>query len=42
MANSPTDKSKQFEESGMTLITQIESDKYLKKIKDKNSKKEDK
>jgi len=42
MANSPTDKSKQFEESGMTLITQIESDKYLKKIKDKNSKKKEK
>ena len=42
MGNSPTDKSKQFQESGMTLITQIESDKYLKKIKDKNSKKEDK
>ena len=40
MGNSPTDKSKEFEESGMTLITQIESDKYLKKIKDKNSKKE--
>ena len=42
MGNSPTDKSKEFEESGMTLITQIESDKYLKKIKDKNSKKDDK
>jgi len=42
MANSPTDKSKQFEESGMTLITQIESDKYLKKIKAKNSKKTEK
>jgi hypothetical protein len=42
MGNSPTDKSKEFVESGMTLITQIESDKYLKKIKDKNSKKESK
>ena len=32
MANSPTDKSKQFVESGMTLITQPESDYWLKKI----------
>jgi hypothetical protein len=35
MANSPTDKSKEFEESGMTLITQPESDKYLKKAQEK-------
>ena len=31
MGNSRTDKSKAFEQSGMTLITQIESDKLLKK-----------
>ena len=35
MGNSPTDKSKEFEESGMTLITQVESDKYLKKSEEK-------
>ena len=35
MGNSPTDKSKDFVDSGMTLITQIESDKYLKKAKEK-------
>ena len=34
MGNSPTDKSKDFIRSGMTLITQIDSDKYLKKVKD--------
>ena len=34
MGNSPTDKSKDFIRSGMTLITQIESEKYLKKVKD--------
>ena len=34
MGNSPTDKSKDFIRSGMTLITQIDSDKYLKKAKD--------
>lgn len=33
MGNSPTDKSKDFIRSGMTLITQIDSDKYLKKVK---------
>ena len=42
MANSPTDKSKQFEESGMTLITQIESDKHLEKNREKKSTKEEK
>jgi len=35
MGNSPTDKSKDFIKSGMTLITQIESEKYLKKVKSK-------
>ena len=35
MGNSPTDKSKEFEESGMTLITQPESDRYLKKTQEK-------
>ena len=32
MANSPVDKSNAFIESGMTLITEISSDKYLNKI----------
>ena len=32
MANSPTDKSKDFIKSGMTLITQVDSDKYLKRM----------
>jgi len=31
MGISPTDKSKDFIESGMTLITEVASDKYLKK-----------
>jgi len=31
MANSPTEKSKDFIKSGMTLITQVDSDKYLKR-----------
>ena len=31
MANSPVDKSKEFIKSGMTLITELSSDKYLKK-----------
>tara|TARA_B100000282_G_C31609409_1_gene433986 strand:+ start:205 stop:330 length:126 start_codon:yes stop_codon:yes gene_type:complete len=35
MGNSPIDKSKEFEESGMTLITQPESDRYLKKAQEK-------
>ena len=34
MGNSRTDKSKEFEDSGMTLITQLESEKLLKKSKD--------
>tara|TARA_B100000676_G_C17923767_1_gene756959 strand:+ start:655 stop:804 length:150 start_codon:yes stop_codon:yes gene_type:complete len=36
MANSPTDKSKDFIKSGMTLITQLDSDKYLKRYKEKD------
>ena len=35
MGNSPIDKSKEFEEAGMTLITQPESDRYLKKAQEK-------
>jgi len=31
MANSPVDKSKDFIKSGMTLITETASDRYLKK-----------
>tara|TARA_X000000950_G_scaffold83750_1_gene105380 strand:+ start:545 stop:679 length:135 start_codon:yes stop_codon:yes gene_type:complete len=33
MANSPVDKSKEFIKSGMTLITELASEKYLKKSK---------
>ena len=40
MGNSPTDKGKDFIKKGMTLITQIDSDKLLKKSK--KQKKEDK
>lgn len=36
MGNSPTDKGKDFIKSGMTLITQIQSDKLLKKSKKEN------
>ena len=39
MGNSPTDKSKDFIKSGMTLITQVDSDKYLKKLKKEDQKK---
>jgi hypothetical protein len=42
MGNSPTDKSKDFIKSGMTLITQIESDRILKKIKTEDKKKDHK
>ena len=35
MGNSPTDKSKDFIKSGMTLITQIDSDRLLKKASNK-------
>ena len=34
------DKGKEFIESGMTLITDVESDKYLKNVKYKNCKDE--
>ena len=33
MGNSPVDKSKDFIRSGMTLITEISSEKYLKRNK---------
>ena len=33
MANSPVDKSKEFIKSGMTLITELSSDKYLNRSK---------
>ena len=36
MANSPTDKSNDFVQSGMTLITQVESDYWLNKSAKKN------
>tara|TARA_X000001036_G_scaffold53876_2_gene43356 strand:- start:5625 stop:5834 length:210 start_codon:yes stop_codon:yes gene_type:complete len=39
MGNSPTDKSRDFIKSGMTLITQIESDKILKKVKEEKQEK---
>ena len=39
MANSPVDKSKDFIDKGMTLITEQSSDKYLNKS---NKKKENK
>ncbi|AOV58587.1 hypothetical protein T040910_082 [Synechococcus phage S-CAM3] len=42
MGNSPTDKSKNFIASGMTLITQIDSDKYLKASGSKKKKEDDK
>lgn len=43
MGISPTDKSQEFIKSGMTLITQIDSDKYMKKSKEEiNKKKESK
>jgi hypothetical protein len=44
MGNSPTDKGKDFMASGMTLITQVDSDKYLKaarKKKEKENRKDD-
>ena len=33
MANSPIDKGEDFIQSGMTLITEISSEKYLQKAK---------
>lgn len=39
MANSPVDKSEDFIKSGMTLISELSSEKYLKKLhKQKNYK----
>ena len=39
MANSPVDKSKEFIDKGMTLITELSSEKHLKKVsKDKKEK----
>ena len=40
MANSPVDKSRSFIESGMTLITEHASEKYLKKSKEMKKKNE--
>ena len=39
MGNSPTDKSKNFIESGMTLITDLAADKLLNKAKQAKNKK---
>ncbi len=39
MGNSPTDKSKDFIKSGMTLITQVDSDKILRKVKEEKEEK---
>ena len=33
MGISPTDKSEEFIKSGMTLITEVASDKYLNRVK---------
>ena len=41
MGNSPTDKSKDFIKKGMTLITQLDSDRLLKKSKEKQQKDKD-
>ena len=41
MANSRTDKGEEFVKSGMTLITQMESEKHLKKSKKKETKEND-
>lgn len=35
MGNSPVDKGKDFIESGMTLVTEMNSERYLKKKNDK-------
>ena len=40
MGLSPTDKSEEFIKSGMTLITQVDSDKYLKKVEKIDQRKE--
>lgn len=39
MANSPTDLGKNFVESGMTLITQPASDRWLKMANDRKDRK---
>ena len=39
MGNSPTDKGKEFISKGMTLITQLDSDRLLKKAKQKKENK---
>jgi len=41
MGISPTDKSQEFIESGMTLITQVDSDKYMKKVEKQNKEKKE-
>ena len=38
MGNSPTDKSRDFINKGMTLITQVDSDRLMKKSKEKKEK----
>ena len=38
MGNSPTDKSKDVINQGMTIITQVDSDKRMKKSKEKKEK----
>ena len=40
MANSPTDLGKHFVESGMSLITQPASDRWLNMVRDRKAKKE--
>jgi|TARA_Y100000385_G_scaffold290726_1_gene365106 hypothetical protein len=39
MGNSPTDKSKDFIKRGMTLITQVDSDRFLKKATEEKQEK---
>ena len=39
MANSPVDKSRQFVESGMTLITDQAADRWLKMAHDRKARK---
>ncbi len=38
MANSPVDKSEDFVQSGMTLITELNSERLLKQIKKRKAK----
>jgi|TARA_B100000085_G_scaffold27545_1_gene22890 hypothetical protein len=38
MANSPVDKSKKFIDDGMTLITELSSEKHLKKSQQQKKK----